>query len=103
MTATACWSRRKRSVSRRALVHPDVVDQHLLWKDRVVDTAARSPPGAADGKIQNHMERLVIRPGLPTAFFVDVGEVMRVIDEDVDPLRRPFEGVDVKSRVDVIE
>ncbi len=49
------------------------------------------------------MKRLIEGPLFPTVSLVEIGQVDRVIDEDVDPFRRPFECVDMKFASDVVQ
>ena len=67
----------------------NVVDVVILRKDGLVDPFLAAP-GAADGRIQDQVVRLVEGPDVIARPFVLEGEVLFVIKEKVDPTLIPF-------------
>src|SRR5688572_20610431 len=94
---TSCGpGRRERRLLRLGLlVHADVVDEEPLRKDLVVD-ALLTAPAASDGEVEKEVLLLVERPGDGPASLVPEGEVLLAIDEEVDALPVPLDGVDVE-------
>src|SRR5688572_1806293 len=94
---TSCGpGRRERRLLRLGLlVHADVVDEEPLRKDLVVD-ALLTAPAASDGEVEKEVLLLVERPGVGPASLVPEGEVLLAIDEEVDALPVPLDGVDVE-------
>src|SRR5262245_17432314 len=79
----------------RRLIHAHVIDQELARKRRVVD-ALLPAPVPAHRRVDFHVERLIERPGVGASAFVLEGEVVIVVDEKVDLVGGPLDGVDVK-------
>jgi hypothetical protein len=79
------------------LIHPDKVDRQPLRPDRLID-ALLPTPIAANGQIQNEVKWLVERPLFVAAagFFFGDGEIRGVVDQKINLLRCPVDGVRVK-------
>ena len=85
-----------------ALEDLDVGDGHLR-RAGVVRDAAAAAPGAADGDVEDEVEGLVEGPLLVALVLVGVRVELAVVDEEVEALRRPLDGVDVEVVVAVAD
>ena len=63
--------------------------------DAIVDSLLAAPV-AADGEVEDEILFPVVGPGVPTGPLVAVGEVLPGVDEEVDLLGVPLDGVDVE-------
>ena len=49
------------------------------------------------------MECMVVWPGVPASPFVDVSEIVGIVDKNIDALGRPFERIDVKIFIHAVQ
>lgn len=46
---------------------------------------------------------MVVWPGVPASPFVDVSEIVGIVDKNIDALGRPFERIDVKIFIHAVQ
>src|SRR6266568_634169 len=87
---------RNRAGSGLPLINTNVINVIALREIVVVDSL-RAAPGAPDRQVQDEVLVVVKRPGVRTAPFIAISEVLVVIHEEVQPSRIPFQSISVKG------